>query len=570
MLRIKLAGKIYLAIAIIVTAALLVGVLGITTLARYKSVVDTMQEGAQRALMAERANGLILAIVMDSRGIYMSSTAAEAEKFSAPLLRTIDQLHAVLGDWKSLVPIADRDRFSQVESATDQFIQVRKELVRLSRERTVSEARAFGDNDASRKNRSELNDRMTALVAETQAQVTGAARHVAEEYETTRQQLTLVLIIGLGAGLAGSVYVVRMHITNPLARITTTMNRLAGGDYDTDIPHTENSDEIGEMAKAVQVFKESALETQHLRAAHREQRLHSNAERAQSLRQLADDFERTVNAKVTQVDTAASAIDLTANEMVKRTESGGSRSLQVGEAARLTTERSVIVSAATQELSASVNEIARQVAQSSEITQRAVEDVNLTAGQMEELAAAVREIGAVVTLINDIASQTNLLALNATIEAARAGDAGKGFAVVANEVKTLANQTGRATEDIARQVTRVQGLTRTMSDAIGSVVVTIRSMGTVSSTIAAAVQQQEAVTREIAANIDDVAREAEMVSKTVGQLSRASAMTCAGTVRVIWRATSLKSAVGDLQGNAVQFLNSVRQTAETTESDPLD
>jgi methyl-accepting chemotaxis protein len=329
---------------------------------------------------------------------------------------------------------------------------MRKELVRLSRESTLPEARTYGDNETSRKVRAELNEHITSLVSETQAQADASARQVSEEYETTRRQLIIVLIVGLGVGLAASHFVVRMHITGPLGRITTTMNQLARGDYQVEIPHTSNRDEIGEMAQAVLVFKETAAETQRLRVANREQRQRDNAERARGLQKLADDFESTVNAQVEQVDTAASAIDSTAHEMAARTESSGSRSLQVGEAARLTTERSAIVSAATQQLSASVNEIARQVAQSSEITQKAVDDVNVTADQMAGLAGAVREIGAVVTLINDIASQTNLLALNATIEAARAGDAGNGFAVVANEVKTLANQTARATDDIARQV----------------------------------------------------------------------------------------------------------------------
>jgi len=151
-----------------------------------------------------------------------------------------------------------------------------------------------------------------------------------------------------------------------------------------------------------------------------------------------------------------------------------------------------------------------------------------------------------------------LLALNATIEAARAGDAGKGFAVVANEVKHLANQTAKATEDIARQVTGIQDSSRRMGASIGGVVDTIRSLDEISSAIAGAVQQQEAATREIAANIDEVATQADTVSKSVGGLSRTSAMTCAGTVRVIWSAESLTEVVGSLTGETDDFLRRVR------------
>ncbi|TAN64064.1 MAG: methyl-accepting chemotaxis protein, partial [Magnetospirillum sp.] len=178
--------------------------------------------------------------------------------------------------------------------------------------------------------------------------------------------------------------------------------------------------------------------------------------------------------------------------------------------------------------------------------------------QMVDLSTAVQAIGNVVQLINDIAAQTNLLALNATIEAARAGEAGKGFAVVAGEVKNLANQTARATEEISLQVAAVQGSTREMTTSIQGVVETIRTIDHISSTIASAVQEQEATTRDIASNIDEVARQAGEVSGSVTHLSKASAMACAGTIRVIWSAKTLTNVVKDLNDEAEQFLRSVR------------
>ena len=181
-----------------------------------------------------------------------------------------------------------------------------------------------------------------------------------------------------------------------------------------------------------------------------------------------------------------------------------------------------------------------------------------TAAQMEGLEKAVLSIGEVVKLINDIASQTNLLALNATIEAARAGEAGKGFAVVAGEVKNLANQTARATGEITEQVSAIQNSTRSMAQAIDNVEATIRSLEEVATTIAGAVQQQEASTREISSTINEVAVEADGVSRTVVDLSKSTSQSCAGTIRVIWSARALANVVNDLNGEVNQFLMRVR------------
>ncbi|MDO8606835.1 MAG: HAMP domain-containing methyl-accepting chemotaxis protein [Phaeospirillum sp.] len=380
-----------------------------------------------------------------------------------------------------------------------------------------------------------------------------------------KAELHKVLIGLIGFGIAATVLsvfgvrsILTRVITRPIGRMTTLMGRLADGDTSVMIEAVDRKDEVGDMARTVQVFKEHMLEAEGLRASQEEGRLRSAAERARAMREMADHFEATVKAKVAQVGASTSGIHNTANSMANRSEKSGGRSLEVGEAAEITTERAAAVSEATRQLALSVNEIAQQVSHSSQIAQKAVDDVNTTAGQMVELSSAVQAIGNVVSLINDIAAQTNLLALNATIEAARAGEAGKGFAVVANEVKHLANQTAKATEEISLQVAAVQNSTREMTTSIEGVVETMRTIDNISGAIASAVQEQEATTRDIASNIDEVARQAGEVSRSVTHLSKASAMACAGTIRVIWSAKTLTSVVKELNDEAEQFLHSVR------------
>ncbi|OAN51283.1 chemotaxis protein [Paramagnetospirillum marisnigri] len=383
----------------------------------------------------------------------------------------------------------------------------------------------------------------------------------AEEKAELNKVLMALIGFGLGATVL-SVFGIRSIltrvITRPIGRMTTLMAKLADGDTSVEIEAIERNDEVGDMARTVQVFKEHMLDADRLRASQEEDRIRAAHDRDLAMRQMADSFEGTVKAKVAEVEASTSGIRGTAHSMANRSEKSGGRSLEVGEAAEITTERAAAVSEATRKLALSINEIAQQVGESSRIAQQAVSDVNTTASQMTGLSQAVQAIGNVVQLINDIAAQTNLLALNATIEAARAGEAGKGFAVVANEVKNLANQTAKATEEISVQVAAVQGSTREMTASIQGVVEIIRTIDSISSAIATAVQHQESTTHDIASNIDEVAHQAGEVSRSVTDLSKASAMSCAGTIRVIWSAKNLARVVEELSHEAEQFLVSVR------------
>ncbi|KIL96983.1 Methyl-accepting chemotaxis protein [Paramagnetospirillum magnetotacticum MS-1] len=554
----RIAGKIYLAVAILVVAVAVVGIMGLSTLRSYKTVVDEMGDVSRSAVLGERVNGLILAVVMDSRGIYMAQSPAESEKYAVPLLKNLDKLRSVLKEWGEQYPADKRGNFVEAQKAAEDFIRFRTELVRLSRDATLPEARAFGDNDANRKVRAALNDKIKTLAAENESDVVRLRDMVVSEFGTQQARLLAVLVLGLIFGLACAAFVAQAKIVSPLRRITAVMETLAAGDFSVEVPFSGAKDEIGSMAGAVEVFKRNGLENERLRLDQDEERARAERDKSAALAAVADHFEATIKAKVAEVGVSTTAIGRTANAMAKHSEHSGGHSISVGDAARNTNERASVVSAATRQLASSVNEIAQQVSQSSHIARQAVEDVGATSVHMEGLSQSVQAIGEIVKLINDIAAQTNLLALNATIEAARAGEAGKGFAVVANEVKNLANQTARATDEIAQQVGAVQNSTREMTASIQGVADTIRSIDQVTSAIAGAVQEQEAATQEIASNIQEVAHEAEAVSDNVTTLAKASTMACAGTVRVIWSSKSLTQVVQSLDDEVESFLKKIR------------
>ena len=386
---------------------------------------------------------------------------------------------------------------------------------------------------------------------------------VTEEYRQLHWILAALIGGGLIFAIVGMIFVRWIFmglISNPIAAMTEVMEKLAKGNLSVEVFGTERRDEVGDIARTVAVFKDTALEKVRMEVETAEVKLRSEREKAAAMDSMADNFEATVKSKVAEVMTSSLAIGRTADAMAMHSERSGGRSVDVSEAAGQTVELAAVVSAATQQLSASVNEIAQQVCRSTEIANKAVEDVTKTSSQMASLSQSVQSIGDVVKLISDIAAQTNLLALNATIEAARAGDAGKGFAVVANEVKNLANQTARATEEITRQVSAVQGSTHEMTVSIEGVAATIQQIDAVSAAIAGAVQEQEASTQDIATNIDQVTHQAQLVTGSVTKLAKASTSACAGTIRVIWSATALADVVHALDGEVDRFLSKVRAT----------
>jgi methyl-accepting chemotaxis protein len=364
--------------------------------------------------------------------------------------------------------------------------------------------------------------------------------------------LTGLLIAGFAAFWLGRGIVV------PLTETCASMDRLIKGDLGFHVPFSDRRNEIGRIARSLQVFKDHLVEANRLRAEQEETKARAAAERRAVLSQIADDFERSVGGVIQGTTSAAGELQHSASSMSTIAEGTRDQSAKVAAAAEQAATNVQTVAASAEELSSSIKEIARQVTQSSSIAQSAVQQVANTEALVEKLAEASQKIGEVMALIQTIAEQTNLLALNATIESARAGETGKGFAVVANEVKALSAQTAKATEEITSQIAGIR-------DATGSAVIAIREIGTtighmneITGSIAAAVEEQGAATQEIARSVQQAAQGTQGVTQNIVGVREASAQVGAASTLVLDAAGQLSTQSDQLKSETEKFLGGIR------------
>ena len=385
-----------------------------------------------------------------------------------------------------------------------------------------------------------------------QLEVTAATEVAAAEGRGTAVTVVAVL---LGLLLA---WAISRAITRPLGAITGAMGRLAQGDLSVAVTDDERQDEIGALARSLQVFKTNALEMERMRKAQEESERKAAEHRRETMMQMADTFESTVKGIVDTVANAATGMRDAATALTATAQEASERSLLVASASEQASANVQTVATATEELSASISEIGQQVENSTRIATQAVADADGADRTMRELVTAAEQIGAVVELISGIAAQTNLLALNATIEAARAGEAGKGFAVVASEVKALATQTAKATDEIQAKVQEIQQTTGGAQKAIGGIGRTIGRMSEITTAIAAAIEEQAAATREIASSVTQAAQGTEEVSSNIAGVSNAVHETGDAAGRVRGTSQELAAEAERLRREVGTFIATVR------------
>ncbi len=358
--------------------------------------------------------------------------------------------------------------------------------------------------------------------------------------------------------LVGSAVFSAVAVGRPIQQIGVVLTQLARGDKTVHIPYADRQDEVGSAARAAQTFKDNLLRMERLEAEQREGEARAVAERKREMDKFADDFHAAIGTIVDTVSLAASDLETTATALTKTAETTHQLSDVVSTAAESTSENVQSVAIASDELAASVGEMSRQMQHSNQITGEAVRQAERTDSQISQLSRAAGRISDVVKLISDIAEQTNLLALNATIEAARAGEAGRGFAVVAAEVKSLANQTAKATEEIGGQIAGIQNATQELVSAIKEIGATIRNVSEISAAMAAAVDEQGRATQEIASNVHRAAQATTQVVTNIYDVSRGASDTGSASVQVLSAAQALADQGKRLKVEAENFLAKVR------------
>ncbi len=545
--KLSIAAKLYVIFALLATVTVALAAVAAINARNYAALTDEFGAAFRGAHYVEEINSLLYAISLDSRGMYLSSDTAEVKSFADNVQRYDGRLSQLMDDWRrSLVP-EDAGRYRDFATRIQKYQEFRRELVRRATQIGPAAARELGFTSATRIMNDTFHNDMGVLAriySQRAERIYDDINHSSHLMGWLMPALASCALVLAAIGIL----LIRRAVARPLADITRVTEAVAEGNA-VAIPYGARSDEIGALARSIAVFQSAMLRNKELnqtviqdadvRAARQE---NMSAEIAYfTVQAEASITELSVISK--QMLEASTQLAAAADHAARRTSGATSASAEASSNVR-------DIASAAEELTTSVMEIDRQVTQSNTIAENAVREAERTNVAVQELDEAARRIGDVMRLITDIAEQTNLLALNATIEAARAGNAGRGFAVVAGEVKALAGQTAKATEDIAAQIAGMQQATARSIEAIGAIERTIRNLGAISGAIAAAVTEQGAATQEIARSVEIAARHTIATADEVGHVGEATENTRSSV-------TTVRSVADDLGAIAARIRSQI-------------
>lgn len=550
-----IARKIAISFALIILVMLIGGGVVYTQNKRVEESAFEIQRVQSLLIRLSELQNTINSQAGYFRGFLISGDRELVKKYE----REKETYNSRLGAIRSLLTVkAASDRLEGIAAQVEDWHKnVSDKGIKLMRNAaTVNEARAIAATGMGDKALEEIK-RLNGELFDLGQSLMDKARNSSE---TARNVSNIAGAAALLASVLVAVWMglmLRKTVSSPIGAMTGAMEALARGELETDIPAVGRKDEVGKMASAMDIFKANAVRQRQIEQEERE-RQKAEQERAQAMRSLIGEFEKEVTQSLQVLDTSSKELRQTAEAMTSAAEETRSKSSAVAAASEEASANVQTVASATEELAASIREISSQVSQSTNVSRTAVTEATSARDTVTGLVEASERIGEVVKLITDIAEQTNLLALNATIEAARAGEAGKGFAVVANEVKSLASQTGKATEEISNQITDMQEATTKAASAIGRIAETIDRINEIISGISAAVEEQEAATREISGNLEQASSGTNDVSTNIVSVSREAENTGQAASSVKHTAEETNKLSNTLKQGVETFLKKVQ------------